>query len=170
MTAVRTGEALRAKWSEISLDRKDPTWTIPAERMKAKREHRVPLSPRAVEILRSMEPLRDKAGYIFPSPMRAGQCMSDMALLMLVRRIAGEGMTTHGFRSTFRDWASERTNYPREVAEAAFAHVIGDKIEAAYQRGDLFEKRRRMMADWAKFCGTVRTKGSNVISLKRARA
>jgi integrase len=171
LTAVRTGEALRAKWSEISLDRKDPTWTIPAERMKAKREHRVPLAPRAVEILASMEPLRDKGDYLFPSPMNANHPLSDMALLMIVRRLAGNDKkgktrTTHGFRSTFRDWASERTNYPRELAEAALAHVVGDKVEAAYRRGDLFEKRRRLMADWEKFCGTVGTRGANVVKLR----
>jgi integrase len=166
LTGVRTGEALRAKWNEVSLDRKEPTWTIPAERMKAKREHRVPLSPRAVEILRSMAPLRDKAEYLFPSPMKTGKPLSDMTLLMIVRRLQGAGLTTHGFRSTFRDWASERTNYPREVAEAALAHVVADKTEAAYRRGDLFEKRRRMMADWEKLCGTVGNRGANVVKLR----
>ncbi len=166
LTAVRTGEALRAKWSELALDGTQPTWTIPAERMKAKREHRVPLTPRVVDILRSMAPLRDKVGYVFPSPMKPGKPMSDMALLVLVKRLAGEGLTTHGFRSTFRDWASERTTYPREVAEAALAHVVGDKVEAAYRRGDLFEKRRRLMNDWEKFCFTPSTKGAQVLRLR----
>ena len=144
LTATRSGEARGAKWSEVDLNEK--VWTIPADRMKAGREHRVPLSAPAVALLQDL-PRIDGSDLVFPSP-KGGQ-MSDMTLLAVMRRM-GLDAVPHGFRSTFRDWAAERTNYSRDVAEMALAHTIGDKVEAAYRRGDLFEKRRRMMADWAK--------------------
>jgi integrase len=157
LTVARTGEALSAKWSEIDLAAK--VWTIPAERMKAGREHRVPLSDAALAVLEKVQPVAlktdgkpDLAAPIFPGPRRALP-MSNMVLLMLLRRMGRTDLTAHGFRSTFSDWAAERTAYPREVVEMALAHAIENRVEAAYRRGDLFEKRRRLMADWAGFCG-----------------
>jgi integrase len=148
LTATRTGEALGAKWSEIDL--KASIWTIPANRTKAAREHRVPLSGAAMSVLEKAHQLRiDDNEHVFPGNRRAS--LSSMALLMLLRRMGRPDLTTHGFRSTFRDWAAERTNFPREVAEMALAHTIGDKVEAAYRRGDLFEKRRHLMEAWAEF-------------------
>ncbi len=151
LTAVRTGETLGATWAEVDLESK--TWTIPAERMKADKVHRVPLSERAVNILKavgqefSMKPDRP----LFPG-QRVKKSLSNMAFLMLLRRMEKEGITAHGFRSTFRDWAAEQTSFPQEVAEMALAHTIANKVEAAYRRGDLFEKRRELMDDWAGFC------------------
>ncbi|GLK71561.1 integrase arm-type DNA-binding domain-containing protein [Ancylobacter dichloromethanicus] len=148
LTAARTGEVIGARWHEIDLG--EASWTVPAERMKAGREHRVPLSPRTVEMLRSLP--REDGGFVFPGA-KAKSGLSNMAMLQLVRGMDGtEGLTVHGFRSAFRDWASEQTDCPREVAEAALAHTISDKVEAAYRRGDLFDKRRRLMEDWATFC------------------
>lgn len=149
LTAARSGEVRGATWDEIDLEA--AVWTVPAERMKAGREHRVPLSDRVIEILRELPRLAD-TNFVFPAP-RGGQ-LSDMSLTAVTRRMEVAAVP-HGFRSTFRDWAAERTNYPREVAEAALAHTIENKVEAAYRRGDLFEKRRRMMADWARWCGTI---------------
>jgi integrase len=148
LTAARTGEVIGTRWSEIDGD----VWTVPGERMKAGREHRVPLPPAALDVLRAMRP--DGAApseWVFPGG-KAGKPLSSMALLMLLRRMGRVDLTAHGFRSTFRQWAAETTAYPREVAELALAHVNKDKVEAAYQRGDLFEKRRRLMEDWAEFC------------------
>jgi integrase len=145
LTAARSGEVLKAAWAEI--DCTNAVWTIPASRMKASREHRVPLSPRALEIL---EILKLRAGeWVFPSD--SGGALSSMAMAMLLRRMAVE-TTVHGFRSSFRDWAAERTSYAHEVCEMALAHTISNKAEAAYRRGDLFDKRRSLMADWATFC------------------
>ena len=130
------------------------TWTVPAERMKAGREHRVPLSDGALDVLREVAKLGtkpDPKAFVFPGG-KVGKPLSSMALLMLLRRMGRGDLTAHGFRSTFRDWCAEATNYPREVAEAALAHTLRDKTEAAYQRGDLMEKRRRLMAEWASFC------------------
>jgi integrase len=146
LTAARTGEVLGATWSEIDLDAR--VWTIPAERMKSGREHRVPLVDRAIEIIKNMVASKQN-DYIFYGDRRAA--LSNMSLLMLLRRI-GRNVTTHGFRSTFRTWAAECTNYPREVVEAALAHVVGNKVEAAYQRGDMLDKRRPLMAQWEKYC------------------
>jgi integrase len=146
LTAARTGEVIGATWDEIDLRAK--TWTVPARRMKSGREHRVPLSERAVAILRQQQERRE-SDFIFSG--RAG-ALSNMSLLALLR-VMGRAVTAHGFRSSFRTWAAERTNFPREMAEAALAHVIDDKTERAYQRGDLFEKRRRLMDAWAEFCG-----------------
>src|SRR5260370_28318223 len=147
----------------------EKVWIVPAERMKAGREHRVPLSPRAIAILQGMKPAGDSAGehdeaeaFVFPGSKR-GKPLSNMALLMLLRRMGHDDLTAHGFRSTFRDWAAERTNFPSEVAEMALAHAVGDKVEAAYRRGDLFERRRRIMAEWAKFCGTPNPKAPSKV-------
>ena len=143
MTAGRTNEVLGARWDEI--DTVTKVWTIPAGRMKAGREHRVPLSPPALALVEQMRALRQNE-YLFPGDKRAA--LSNMALLMMLRRMKRDDLTAHGFRSTFRTWAAERTNYPREVVETALAHVVGSKVEAAYQRGDMFEKRQRLMYAW----------------------
>ena len=148
LTATRTGEALGAKWDEI--DTKKKTWTIPAERMKAKREHRVPLAPRCIAILKEARELNTKSQYVFPG-RSDDKPLSNMVFLMLLRRMK-LGITAHGFRSTFRDWASEQTNFPNAVCEAALAHAIKDKTEAAYNRTDLFDKRRELMTQWAGYC------------------
>lgn len=145
LTAARSGEVRGARFSEIDWNTR--VWRVPAERMKAKKEHRVPLSTTAVKLLEAM-PRADGQDLIFPSPR--GKVLSDMTLLMIVRRL-GVDAVPHGFRSTFRDWAGEMTNYPRELAEVALAHVKGDATEAAYWRSDVLERRRRMMDDWAKF-------------------
>ena len=156
LTAARSGEALGARWDEIDLQA--TVWRIPGydaetgRRMKAGREHRVPLSARAIEILREVEPMRD-GDHVFPGH-RAKHPLSDMSMLMLLRRMGHRAglVTNHGFRSTFRDWCGNRTSYPRELAEHAIAHVIGDKAEQAYRRDDALERRRPMMEAWAAFC------------------
>lgn len=145
LTATRSGEVRGATWEEIDL--KDDVWTIPASRMKAGKEHRVPLAPRTVALLKQLPRFADTA-LLFPA--ERGGMLSDMALTALMRRMEVDAVP-HGFRSTFRDWAAEHTEYPRDVAEMALAHTIGDKVEAAYRRGDLFSKRTAMMADWAAF-------------------
>jgi integrase len=150
LTAARSGESLRACWDEIELGA--AVWTIPAARMKATREHRVPLCARTLSILEEMEPLRD-GDYVFPG-QRTKQPLSSMALEMVLRRMDRDDVTVHGFRSTFRDWCGNRTSYPRELAEHALAHVIGDKAEQAYRRDDALERRRPMMEAWAAFCET----------------
>jgi integrase len=160
LTAARSGEVRGATWAEIDLQAS--VWTIPGERMKAGREHRVPLSAPAINLLRSL-PRVDGSDLVFSAPR--GGSLSDMTLTAVLRRMKVAAVP-HGFRSTFRDWASERTNYPRDAAEMALAHTIGDKVEAAYRRGDLFEKRRRMMADWATFCAQP-SAGSGVIPMRR---
>lgn len=147
LTACRTGEVLGALWREVDLER--ALWVIPAERMKAHREHRVPLSLRAIEILNRARELAGTSRYVFPSRSPA-KPMSNMVFLMTLRRM-GLDVTAHGFRSAFRDWASEQTNVPREVCEMALAHTIPNKTEAAYRRGDLLEKRRELMSHWSKF-------------------
>lgn len=148
LTAARTGETIGAVWDEIDLDA--GIWTIPAARMKAGKEHRVPLSDRAVEILRERS-ASGATGPVFTNAQRRSP-LSNMAQLMLLRRLTRAGLTVHGFRSTFRDWAAEQTDVPREVAEAALAHALEDKVEAAYRRSDLFEKRRALMAAWGQCC------------------
>lgn len=164
LTAARSGEVRGATWNEIDL--KEATWTIPAERMKSGKEHRVPLSLDAVSLLKDM-PKVDGCPFLFPSA-KPKQAMSDMTLSAVLRRMEKEGLTVHGFRSTFRDWAAESTSYSREVAEMALAHVIGNAVEAAYRRGDLFEKRRRMMSDWAAYCSRLQQTGANVVTIKGA--
>jgi len=146
LTATRSGEVRGAIWSEIDID--GATWTVPASRMKAGREHRVPLCPAAMTLLQSIQG-GQQSDLVFPAP-RGGK-LSDMTLNAVMRRMEVPAVP-HGFRSTFRDWASELTSYPNDVCEMALAHAIGDKVEAAYRRGDLFEKRRSMMNDWAAFC------------------
>ncbi|TGD45501.1 site-specific integrase [Pseudotabrizicola sediminis] len=155
LTATRSGEARGALWPEIDLGTPATSatpatpavWTIPASRMKAKRDHRVPLSPRAVEILKAAQALDNGTGLVFPGTIK-GKPLSDMTLSKLVKEL-GFDADVHGFRTSFRMWAQERTNFPREVAEAALAHTIKDKAEAAYARSDLFDKRRKMMDAWA---------------------
>ena len=150
LTAARSGEVFGATWAEIDLDA--ALWTVPAARMKAGREHRVPLSAPAVGLLRAVEPLRGEGDWVFPG-QRAGRPLSTMAMDMMLRRMGSE-VTVHGFRSTFRDWVGELTDHPREVAEAALAHRVGDATERAYRRGDALEKRRALMSDWATYCGS----------------
>jgi integrase len=149
LTAARTGEVLGARCREIDMAAR--IWTIPAARMKAGREHRVPLSDRAVEILAELEPIRTSE-YVFPG-LRRGSPLSSMALVAVLRRMRVDA-TVHGFRSAFRDWAGEGTHFPREIAEAALAHVVGDQTERAYRRGDALEKRRALMTAWASFLAT----------------
>jgi integrase len=145
LTAARTGEAIGARWDEIDMDA--GIWTIPATRMKSGRLHRVPLSPRALDILKAMAMLKDDAGFVFPGG-RKGRPLSNMAMAMLMKGM-GQDATVHGFRSTFRDWAAERTNFPREIAEMSLAHIVGDATERAYQRADLITKRKAIMDQWA---------------------
>ncbi len=147
LTAARSGEAMGARWAELDLER--GIWTVPASRMKAGREHRVPLSGRAMAILSRMHEGR-VGDFVFPG-LKGDRPLSTMALEMVLRRMKVDA-TVHGFRSAFRDWAAEQTSVPREVAEAALAHVLENKVEAAYRRSDLFEKRRGLMEQWAKHC------------------
>lgn len=149
LTCSRTNEALGARWSEIDLDHK--VWMVPAERMKGGKPHRVPLSSRAIAILKEMKAIRHNE-FVFPS-WKPGRPLSQMTLAMIVRRM-GFAVTVHGFRSSFRDWAAEETSFSREAAEMALAHSIPDAVEAAYRRGDLFEQRRKLMTKWADYiCG-----------------
>ena len=147
LTAARSGEVRGASWSEIDLQ--NQVWTIPADRMKAGREHRVPLSDEVLGLLLAL-PREEGSDQVFLAP-KGGQ-LSDMSMTAVMRRMGMGHLTQHGFRSTFRDWAGETTTYPREVCEHALAHRLADGVEAAYQRGDLLAKRARLMADWAKFC------------------
>ncbi|MBS0126531.1 tyrosine-type recombinase/integrase [Thetidibacter halocola] len=162
LTAARSGEVRGATWEEIDLE--GATWTIPAGRMKARREHKVPLSPQAVDLLKSV-PRFQGSPFVFPS--NKGKPLSDMSLSAVMRRLhqaeldakrpgfvdprSGDAAVPHGLRSTFRDWAAEKTDYPREMAEVALAHTVGSEVERAYRRGDMLERRRQMMADWAGF-------------------
>jgi integrase len=184
LTAARTGEVLGARWPEI--DDATATWIVPAGRMKGGREHRVPLSGRAIGILAGLAhegrpiaadqdrqlPLFPVAtgrpdGFIFAGA-REGRSLSNMAMLQLLRRMGrGHECTVHGFRSAFRDWAAELTHYPPFVIEAALAHAVADKVEAAYRRGDLLERRRRLMEDWARYCMSAIAGGHNVVRMKR---
>jgi integrase len=152
LTAARTSEVLYAQWPEIDLKRQ--MWVVPAERMKTRREHRVPLSRSAIVVLKQAEGLNGE--YVFPG-RTLGQPLSNMALLMLLERMDYGHVTAHGFRSTFRDWAAEETEFANEVVEMALAHAVSDKTEAAYRRSDLYEKRRPLMSDWAEFCGANAT-------------
>lgn len=168
LTAGRTGEVIGARWSEIDLP--GAVWTVPGDRMKAGREHRVPLSEAALAVLREAAKQRDGEApdaFVFPGGKR-GRGLSNMALLALLRRMKRDDLTAHGFRSTFRDWAAE-TGQPADIAEAALAHVVGDKTVAAYQRGDLLERRRKLMEAWAAFCGRIEpARGGAVVTLRRA--
>lgn len=174
LTATRAGEAFKARWEEVDLSA--GIWTIPAERMKMGKEHRVPLSEAAVKLLESL-PRLIGSRYIFQTSR--GGCVAHKPVLKLIEAMhesniqaGGKGyidpkqncvITTHGFRSTFRDWAGETTGYPREVCEHALAHRLADKAEAAYQRGDMLAKRAQLMADWAKYCGIVQPSADNAI-------
>jgi integrase len=167
LTAARTGEVIGARWSEMDLVEK--TWTLPAARIKAGREHRVPLPGRALAILQEMQPHRQADdAFVFPGG-KNGRPLSNMAFLMLLRRMGLGDVTAHGFRSSFRDWVAERTRFPAEVAEIALAHTVSDKTIAAYNRSDLFERRRRLMAAWATFC-TAPDQKANVASLPTKRS
>ncbi len=161
LTAARTGETLLATWSEIDLEAR--VWTIPAARMKMKREHRVPLADRCVEILKRAHEITGGEGYVFPGS-KADKTLSNMVFTMQLRRMKVDA-TAHGFRSSFRDWTSERTNFVREVCEAALAHSVRDAVEAAYRRTDLFEKRRELMETWSRFATNA---GGEVITLRVA--
>jgi integrase len=163
LTAARTNEILGATWSEIDLDAR--LWTVPAERMKAGKEHRAPLGDRAIEIIKGMMTKRQN-NHVFRGDHRAA--LSNMSLLMLLRRMGRNDITTHGFRSTFRTWAAERTSFPREVVEAALAHTVGNKVEAAYQRGDMFDKRRQLMDAWADYCNNSCSKSKVLPLLRKA--
>ena len=163
LTACRTSEAINAKWDEIDLDAK--AWTIPGARVKSKREHRVPLSDAAIKVLKTMQE-RAEGEYVFGGA-KPDKPLSTMALLALLERMSRDDLTVHGFRSTFRDWAAEMTNFPREVAEMALAHVVKDQTEAAYRRGDLFEKRRKLMQAWAEQCN--RKSAAKVTPISAAR-
>lgn len=165
LTAVRAGETTGATWSEF--DPEAAVWTIPAERMKMAREHRVPLSREALAIVRELYDLRTSE-RVFPG-QRKGRPLSIASLSKSLKVAAGKGLTTHGCRSTFKDWASERSTFPREASEMALAHAIGDKTEAAYRRGELMKKRAAMMQAWAAFVTTPR-KAGNVVTLERAAA
>ncbi len=162
LTAARTGEVVGAKWDEVDLER--GLWTVPAARMKAGREHRVPLTSHALAILEKTKELGKP--WLFPSA--DGGKLSSMAMSMLLRRMKAD-VTVHGFRSCFRDWAAECTGYPQEVAEMALAHTIENKVERAYRRGDLFDKRLRLMEDWATYCLSNNLSGENVTRLRTAR-
>lgn len=162
LTATRTNEVIGARWDEIDLAAR--VRIIPELRMKAGREHRIPLSDPVMAVLKFMQSVRQNE-FVFPGDRRA--TLSNMALLMVLRRMNRSDLTTHGFRSTFRTWAAERTSFPREVVEGALAHVVGSKTEIAYQRGDLFDKRRRLMAAWAEFCGKTLA-GADVVPLRGA--
>ncbi|HMM76155.1 MAG TPA: integrase arm-type DNA-binding domain-containing protein [Gammaproteobacteria bacterium] len=163
LTAARSGEARGATWDEIDIEAK--LWTVPGARMKAGKDHRVPLSADAVALLEALPRMQDSS-YVFTAP-RGGK-LSDMALLAVMQRMEVDAVP-HGFRSTFRDWCAEHTNYPREVAEMALAHTISNDVERAYRRGDLFEKRRKLMAEWARFIRKPPAAAGDVVPM-RARA
>jgi integrase len=160
LTATRTNETLGAKWSEIDLRAK--VWNIPAERMKSRRPHTVPLSDRALELIAK---LPREGEYLF-SGRSAGKPLSNMAMLELLRDLRGKGAAVHGFRSSLRDWAGNETNFPREIAEAALAHVVGDETERSYRRSDALEKRRKLMSAWAAYCERAPADRRNVISIR----
>ena len=150
LTACRSGEAREATWDEIDAD--DATWTIPAERTKAAKEHRIPLSEAALAVLRDVRRLEDGLGLVFPSPQRPGKPMSDMTLTKVLRDIGlADRATVHGFRTSFRTWASERTNADHAVMELSLSHTVGSAVEQTYARSDLFDKRRRLMDRWAAY-------------------
>ena len=155
LTTARTAEVIRAEWSEVDLTKR--MWIVPAERMKARRDHRVPLSPAAINVLDSMKGHSKK--YVFPGHKKNSH-LSNGSMLAVLKRLKRSDITVHGFRSTFRDWCAESTNYQFAVAEMTLAHTLRDKTEAAYRRGDLFEKRTHLMNDWAKYCDNVLTEAT----------
>ena len=165
LTACRTGEALSAEWSEFDLVK--GVWTIPAGRMKAGREHRVPLSASALKLLETIAAEAGESLYVFPGAT-ASKPVSKMTMLQLLKRMGRPDVTVHGFRSAFRDWAAEQTAFPSEVAEIALAHTLANKVEAAYRRGDMFERRRRMMNEWASYCSMPASLGGAELLQLRA--
>jgi integrase len=158
LTAARSGEVRNATWDEIDLTQ--GVWVLPPDRMKAGKEHRVPLSKPALKLLNTL-PRLDDCPLLFPSS-KQGRPLSDMTLTSAIRRMEYTGVTAHGFRSTFRDWAAEKTTFPSDMAEMALAHTVSNKVEAAYRRGDMFEKRRKMMEAWARWCSTATGRGTVV--------
>jgi integrase len=162
LTASRTGEVIGARWDEIDIANR--LWTIPAVRMKARKEHRVPLSDAAMAIVEKMAEIRTN-DFVFPG-VRGG-ALGVNGMLLLAKKIGGEHMTGHGFRSTFRDWAAERSSFPHEVAEMALGHTVGDAVERAYRRGDLFEKRRQLAEAWARYCAAPQADG-RVVPIRSA--
>jgi integrase len=166
LTACRTNEAIGATWAEVDFD--NAIWTIPSKRMKSLKEHRVPLSKATLNVLQNMLEIK-QSEFVFAGGKR-NKPLSNMACLQLLKRMGRSDVTVHGFRSTFRDWASEHTNYSNEVSEMALAHAVSDKVEAAYRRGDLFDKRKQQMNDWAEFCDRIYEKRSdNVVPIKAGR-
>jgi integrase len=165
LTAARTGEVIRATWDEFDLE--EGIWTIPADRMNGGRPHRVALSKEARSIVEKLQERRE-SDFLFPGA-RPNQPISSMTMLKLLRTMVHEEITVHGFRSTFRDWCAEQTSFPREIAEAALAHVLSDKTEAPYQRGDMFERRKKLMQAWANFSERFQ-QSEDVIRLHNARA
>jgi integrase len=161
LTVGRTGETIGA--TQVEINAADKIWTVPAGRMKARKDHRVPLSSHALAILQGSQDTG--GGFVFPGG-KPGKPLSNMAMTELLRRMGRGDITVHGFRSTFRDWAAERTNFASEVVEMALAHTVSDKVEAAYRRGDLFDKRRRLMDAWAEFLAKAPTEQSKVVSLR----
>ena len=167
LTAARSGEVLGATWAELDLT--EAVWKVPAERMKAGREHRVPLTDAALDVLRQAAALRTSkaaGAFVFPG-QRPGLSLSVMALAMVLRRMGRHDLTVHGFRSTFRDWCAEATSFDRDTAEAALAHAVRDKVEAAYRRGDQLDKRRRRMEAWATFCAVPAAPAASVTPIRR---
>lgn len=162
LTSSRSNETLGAEWAEIDLTAK--VWTVPGKRMKSGKLHRVPLSPRAIDLLEDLKTARVN-DFVFPG-QRDKRPLSGMALQMLMRRMEVNDFTPHGFRSSFRDWAGECTSFAREVAEAALAHTVGDEAEQAYRRGDALEKRRKLMDAWARFVGAPKAKANNVTPIR----
>ncbi len=163
LTATRSGEVRGATWDEINL--RDKIWTIPEGRMKAGKEHRVPLSDVAVMLLKGL-PRFEGSALVFPSA--SGKMLSDMTMTATLKRMGRSGLTAHGFRSTFRDWAGELSTFPREVIEHALAHQLKDKAEAAYARGSLFDKRRKLMVAWEKYCDRIGVVSNNVTAIRSA--
>jgi integrase len=179
-TAARTGEVIGARWSEIDFDYRDrekgqdgfagPVWTIPAERMKSGREHRVPLAPKTAEFLRKMRPADGGSDHYIFHGRKPNKPLSNMAMLVLIQRRLKLAVTVHGFRSGFRTWTAEETDTPRDIAEAALAHVVGDKVERAYQRGALLKKRALLMTRWSEFIEGKTATGNNVVHIGGGRA
>ena len=159
LTAARTGEALGAKWGEINMAER--VWTVPPDRMKSGKEHRVPLSEAAIAIVERMAKIRT-SDFVFPGQRSGHPLSASTALLAVLRRMGRGDLTTHGFRSTFRDWAEDLTSYPAIVAEMSLAHTVGSDVERAYRRTDLFNRRRRLMDDWAQFCAAPGQSGEVV--------
>lgn len=163
LTAARTGETIGATWNEFDLVNR--IWSVPAERIKGGKEHRVPLSDRSIQVLERL-PREHNNNQVFIGQRKVG--LSNMAMAKVLDRMGRDDITVHGFRSTFRDWAAETTTYPNHVVEMALAHVVSNKVEAAYRRGDLLEKRARLMTDWATYCTTPPNSRGDILPVGRA--